>query len=136
MNIRKSLGPGVRIPLSPLSLRKMEEIPGKIPTSALKRDKLLKNSPRCTRHFGEFFIESENDSTPRSGFQKCQFFCFLPRDIVDVHSGSRKPCALSFCQTFQDMISRMERLRGADGASVTNIQKHRRCLVHFQTFCR
>ena len=61
---------------------------------------------------------------------------FTLSEILDVYSDNRKPGAMSFFQCFNDLINRMERSRGDDGASETNIQKHKRALAHFQGFCK
>lgn len=57
-------------------------------------------------------------------------------ELLEVYQGNRKPGALSFVQCFQDLIARMEKVKGGDGNSVTNIQKHKRALAHFTGFCR
>jgi site-specific recombinase XerD len=62
--------------------------------------------------------------------------CFSLQELLDVFSGNRKPGAMSFCQTFRDIIIKMERHKGVEGSSATNIQKHNRALDHFQSFCK
>lgn len=57
-------------------------------------------------------------------------------EIVEVANGERQPGALSFCQCFQDIIGRMEKMQGYEGNSLTNLQKHKRCLAYFIEFCK
>jgi len=61
---------------------------------------------------------------------------FSLKDIIEITNGNRKPAGLSFCQCFEDVIARMEKLKGYDGNSEANIQKHKRCFDHFKTFCK
>ncbi len=61
---------------------------------------------------------------------------FTLHDIIDLASGSRTPGILSFTQCFQDVIKRMEKSKGNEGNSATNIQKHLRCLDHFRSFMK
>lgn len=61
---------------------------------------------------------------------------FSLQEILEVYSGNRKPGAMSFFQCFNDLINRMEKSRGDDGASITNIQNHKRALSHFRGFCK
>jgi site-specific recombinase XerD len=61
---------------------------------------------------------------------------FTLHDIIDLASGSRTPGILSFIQCFQDVITRMEKSKGNEGNSPTNIQKHQRCLDHLRAFMK
>lgn len=61
---------------------------------------------------------------------------FTLNEMLEVAKGDRKPGALSFCQCFDDVINRMEKLTGNEGYSTTNIQKHKRCLQHFKAFIK
>ena len=61
---------------------------------------------------------------------------FTLSEILEVSNGDRKPGALSFCQSFNDIIARMEKAMDRDGYSKSNVQKHKRCLVHFQDFMK
>jgi site-specific recombinase XerD len=59
---------------------------------------------------------------------------FILQDILDMAIGSQKPGVFSFIRCFEELITRMEKSKGQEGNSVTNIQKHKRCLQFFRTY--
>lgn len=57
-------------------------------------------------------------------------------DIVRLANGEQASEIFSFAQCFKNLIERMEKMKGKEGNSEANLQKHSRCLEHFIQYCK
>lgn len=97
---------------------------------------MVRNDPTQTEKIKEVFEEMKQKVMGAFYLFEQSDTGFSLDEIIQVSKGERKPGALSYLQSFNELITRMEKSKKHHGVSEANVNKHKVCYRHVQSFIK